>query len=247
MAETGPRTVTLTAAMVTRLHEHARKSVNSSDNTAVAAMRDGIQLAVELLRLPRETPIDPNPGLENRLVEVQGLLDDANRGLAELTAELEIANGSYDQMQTDRNRLRTELQQSQRNLAIALDLAGRAPELRNPQPPPPDQVPEVPEENRRGGSSTKYPDAPMFSGLVRTELRPFVTKLRLKLHFNGDRYPTEQDKLAYAVQRLEDLALAQIIPFVEDHRINLDDVTALITILKMLSETRTEPPPRNES
>jgi len=117
----------------------------------------------------------------------------------------------------------------------AVGMGDYIPERRNPPPPPPDQVPEVPEapeENRRGGSPTKYADAPMFSGLARPELRPFVTKLRLKLHFNDDRYPTEQDKLAYAVQRLEDLALAQIIPFVEDHRINLDNVAALITILE---------------
>jgi len=61
MAETGPRTA------------------NSSDNAAVAAIRDGIQLAVELLLLPEDTPIDPNPGLENRVVEVQGMLDDATK------------------------------------------------------------------------------------------------------------------------------------------------------------------------
>jgi len=61
MAEPVPHTVTLAAAMVARLHEHSQKTVNASDNTAVAAMRDGIHLAAELLRLPGELPVvNPN-------------------------------------------------------------------------------------------------------------------------------------------------------------------------------------------
>jgi len=221
-----PRTITLAAELIDRFTRHARKDVNASGNSAVATMREGIQLAMELCRRPAETPSDPNPNLENRLVDMQALLDGAER-------EVEIANGNYEQMRAERDRLQNELQQSQRNLTQALALATRAPEQR---PPPPPQVEEVPrpehEVNRPVGQSTKYPDAPMFSGRVRTELRPFIAKLRLKLHFNRDRYSGEQDKLAYAVQRLEDLALAQIIPFVANHRIDLPDVDALITILE---------------
>ena len=231
MAEPGaptnkPRTITLAAELIDRFTRHTQKNVNASGNSAVTTMREGIQLAMELCRRPAETPIDPNPNLENRLVEMQALLDGAER-------EVEIANDSHEQMRAERDRLQNELQQSQQNLTQALALATRAPEQ---HPPPPPQVEEVPrperEVNRPVGQSTKYPDAPMFSGRVRTELREFITKLRLKLHFNHDRYPGEQDKLACTVQRLEDLALAQIIPFVADHRINLPDIAALITILE---------------
>jgi len=87
-------------------------------------MRGGIQLAAELLRLPGEPlVVNPNPHLESRVVELQGILDLAGR-------ELEISNDSYDQMQADRDRLGAELLQSQRNLANALDLAAHPPDHR---------------------------------------------------------------------------------------------------------------------
>src|SRR6266516_122062 len=60
--------------------------------------------------------------------------------------------------------------------------------------------------------SEKLPDPPMFGG-IRKELRPFVTKLRLKLSVNADRFPTEQDKLSYAMSRLYGDAARTIDPF----------------------------------
>ncbi len=60
--------------------------------------------------------------------------------------------------------------------------------------------------------SEKLPDPPMFGG-IRKELRPFVTKLRLKLSVNADRFPTEQDKLSYAMSRLDGDAARTIDPF----------------------------------
>ena len=199
----GPRTVTLTAAMVIRLQEHSRKNLDAADSAAVAVIREGIQLAVELLRLPSETPIDPNPDLEHQLVDVRGQLDQAEENLR-------IADAEFDA------------------LAMAVRVLGNP----SPLPPQPEQYRPKPEADCPAARSTKYPDPPMFSGRDCTQLRPFIAKLRLKLYFNRDWYVTEQQRLEYAIKRLEDLALGQILPYVEEHHLRLKNLAALITILE---------------
>ena len=62
----------------------------------------------------------------------------------------------------------------------------------------------------------------------RNKLRPFLTQLRLKAAL----YPDNQSKLRYAVSLLEDRALDQITPHIEDDRIDLDDLAELIDILE---------------
>lgn len=61
--------------------------------------------------------------------------------------------------------------------------------------------------------SDKIPDPPMFDG-NKTKLREFVTKLRLKMIGNADRYPTTQEKLVYAANRLEGTAMDQVMPYI---------------------------------
>ena len=60
--------------------------------------------------------------------------------------------------------------------------------------------------------SEKLPDPPMFDG-NRNDLRPFVTKLRLKLSTNHDRYPTEASKISYGMSRLSKDAARTMDPF----------------------------------
>ena len=62
----------------------------------------------------------------------------------------------------------------------------------------------------------------------RDKLCPFLTQLRLKAAL----YPDDQSKLCYAVSLLEDRALDQITPHIEDDRIDLDDLAELIGILE---------------
>ena len=62
----------------------------------------------------------------------------------------------------------------------------------------------------------------------RGKLRPFLTQLRLKVAL----YPDDQSKLRYVVSLLEDRALDQITPHIEDDRIDLDDLAELIGILE---------------
>jgi hypothetical protein len=65
----------------------------------------------------------------------------------------------------------------------------------------------------------KYPDPPMFDG-NRKDLRPFITKLRLKLQMNDDRYPTERNKVAYGMSRLSGNAARTADPFYRNGTLN---------------------------
>ena len=49
--------------------------------------------------------------------------------------------------------------------------------------------------------SEKLPDPLMFDG-NQNDLYPFITKLRLKLSINHDRYPTEASKVSYGISHL---------------------------------------------
>src|SRR5437667_4354291 len=78
--------------------------------------------------------------------------------------------------------------------------------------------------------SEKFPDPPMFSG-NRKELRPFITKLRLKLERNADRFPTDTDKVSYGISRLEGDAAATIDPSYRNGA--LTDLETLVKLLEM--------------
>ena len=81
------------------------------------------------------------------------------------------------------------------------------------------------------GQGDKVPDAPMFNG-SRAKFRGFAAQLRLKLFSDPRRYPTPALRTAYAFNRLEDRALEQILPYVSEAGIALDDVEDLIRVLQ---------------
>ena len=58
-----------------------------------------------------------------------------------------------------------------------------------------------PEPTAAPQRSEKLPDPPVFTG-KRRELRSFLSRLRNKLTSNADRYPTEANRLYYALSRL---------------------------------------------
>jgi hypothetical protein len=78
--------------------------------------------------------------------------------------------------------------------------------------------------------SEKHPDPDRFNG-TRAKLRGFLGQLRLKV---GDRsrFPTDQDQLQYAANRLEGAALDQILLYLKDNHVNLDNLAVLICILE---------------
>jgi retrotransposon gag protein len=70
--------------------------------------------------------------------------------------------------------------------------------------------------------SEKFPDPPMFNG-TRKDLRPFVTKLRLKLSVNKDRFPTEESQVSYGIARLDGDAARTMDPFFRNGTFNTFD------------------------
>ena len=76
---------------------------------------------------------------------------------------------------------------------------------------------------------SKMSDPEMFNG-NRDKLRPFLTKLRLKLA-EPNAFRDEQARLRYIVGRLEGNALNQVISFVTADGINFADTEALISHL----------------
>jgi Retrotransposon gag protein len=85
------------------------------------------------------------------------------------------------------------------------------------------------------GSSThrreKIPDPPKYSG-DRAGLRPFLTHLLLKLSSDHDLFPDEQNKMAYAIGRLEGSAFNHLLPYVQPTRVSLESVESFFEVLE---------------
>ena len=82
-----------------------------------------------------------------------------------------------------------------------------APPLPPTTPPPPPPAPPA-----QPTKSERLPDPEKFTG-KRNELRPFLAQLRNKLEGNSDRYPSDQERLRYALSRLSGDAAIMIETF----------------------------------
>ena len=124
------------------------------------------------------------------------------------TLHLAEENDLYQQRVTTLTQELTDARDVSRALAAA---AGNAPAALREKP-----------EN--------MPDPVKFHG-ARSELRPFLVQLKIKLAANAARFPTAQHALGYAVGLLGGTALAQLIPYVNGAMINLPDMDAFYAIL----------------
>jgi hypothetical protein len=80
--------------------------------------------------------------------------------------------------------------------------------------------------------STRFPDAPMFSGEKPDTLRPFKTQLRLKIAAQPTQFLEPQSQLRYAFSRLEGPALALVNSYVlPDNTIGLESLNELLAHL----------------
>ncbi len=135
---------------------------------------------------------------------------------------MEATNLTPDVIQTlfdTINELRAEVADLKASRAPTPSRDGNMP------PPPP-----LPVDPVSASKSEKFPDPPMFNG-TRKELRPFITKLRLKLERNADRFPTDADKVSYGISRLEGDAAITIDPFYRNG--TLPNLSTLISLLEM--------------
>lgn len=82
--------------------------------------------------------------------------------------------------------------------------------------------------------SERLPDPPMFTG-KKKELSLFLTKLRLKLRGNADRFPDEASRLIYAHSRLDSDPATLINPLMES------DITSVDHLIRFLEATYGDP------
>ena len=112
---------------------------------------------------------------------------------------------ALEQQETRHQKMIEALQEEVRSLKIAtLEPQDQTPFpepfTRNASPEPAIVTPPV-EPTTASQRSEKLPDPPVFTG-KRRELRSFLSRLRNKLTGNADRYPTEANRLYYALSRL---------------------------------------------
>ncbi|WP_375449176.1 hypothetical protein [uncultured Nostoc sp.] len=84
--------------------------------------------------------------------------------------------------------------------------------------------------------SATHPNPEKFNG-DKKKLEAFLTQLNLKLqrnidHFTGERQNMEQNKLSYAILRLEEDAFMQIEPYVSAENIDFENINQFVKVLK---------------
>jgi len=136
--------------------------------------------------------------LREQLAEIQKSFTDA---LAQNQATL---NQRQAEQETRHRQLIEDLQEEVRTLKMpTLGPQDRTPSpemnTRNASPEP--AVVTHPEPTTAPQRSERLPDPPIFTG-KRRELRSFLSQLKNKLTGNADRYPTEANRLCYALSRL---------------------------------------------
>jgi hypothetical protein len=115
--------------------------------------------------------------------------------------------------------------QMQTLMTVVLSLQQRLAESSSEPTPPPPPV-------QHEQLSAKQPDPDIFYG-DKEKLEPFIALVRLKLTVNRDRYPTEPERVAYAVSRLGGDALNQVAPFI-GRGTDLDALPTLDFIIEIL-------------
>ena len=69
--------------------------------------------------------------------------------------------------------------------------------------------------------SASHPDPEKFDG-TRDKLRPFLAQLRLKLEINEDHFPTDRQKVSYAISRLSGTAMDQVLPMMSAEKLGFE-------------------------
>jgi retrotransposon gag protein len=114
-----------------------------------------------------------------------------------------------------RNEIKAQEERSQQDLATLRaemlntprPLTPGTPNPDLPVPPVPSSTPPIPPMTTTStplvqpSKSERLPDPEKFTG-KRNELRPFLAQLRNKLEGNADRYPSDRERLRYALSRL---------------------------------------------
>ena len=139
---------------------------------------------------PQDLPLEPERPSMNPS-EISGALLALMNELSLLRNEIKAQE---ERSQQDMATLRAEMFSTPRASTPNPDLLVPSLPLTTPPPPPP--APPV-----QPTKSERLPDPEKFTG-KRNELRPFLAQLRNKLEGNSDKYPSDQERLRYALSRL---------------------------------------------
>ena len=150
---------------------------------------------------PQDLPLEPERPSMNPS-EISGALLALMNELSLLRNEIKAQE---ERSQQDMATLRAEMFSTPRASTPNPDLLVPSLPLTTPPPPPP--APPV-----QPTKSERLPDPEKFTG-KRNELRPFLAQLRNKLEGNSDRYPSDQERLRYALSRLSGDAAIMIETF----------------------------------
>ena len=153
---------------------------------------------------PQDLPLEPERPSMNPS-EISGALLALMSELSLLRNEIKAQE---ERSQQDMATLRAEMLSIPRSSTPGIpnpDLL--VPSLPPTTPPPPPPAPPV-----QSTKSERLPDPEKFTG-KRNELRPFLAQLRNKLEGNSDRYPSDQERLRYALSRLSGDAAIMIETF----------------------------------
>ena len=150
---------------------------------------------------PQDLPLEPERPSMNPS-EISGALLALMNELSLLRNEIKAQE---ERSQQDMATLRAEMFSTPRASTPNPNLLVPSLPLTTPPPPPP--APPV-----QPTKSERLPDPEKFTG-KRNELRPFLAQLRNKLEGNSDRYPSDQERLRYALSRLSGDAAIMIETF----------------------------------
>jgi len=182
----------------------ASNVLDTADPTTTQAVTDTVTLLEMLTTAPDQAP---------QVATVTNELANATHQVTTLTNELENATHQVEALsnelacsETAMNMLRAELTKA-KQIAAAL-------------------VQATPDGGRGGSDKQRIPMPEKFDG-TRSKLRAFLTQHRLKVAT----YTDKQAKLRLAIHCLTGDAMDQVQSYVENDKVNLANLAALITIL----------------
>jgi hypothetical protein len=154
---------------------------------------------------------------EQQIQQLRNDLDEARKTPRTVRTDDDLRR-ELDDMTRDAREASEESRNLSTQFANALSLAARA-------------APPAPQEEEDQGQ--KFPDLQDFSGSDRPQLRRWIAQLRMVICYTPRRFPDEQSKMRYAVNRLSGLALNQILQQgQESGEVGLEDLPAFIQLLE---------------
>jgi hypothetical protein len=177
--------------------------------------------------------LNPKDVLEIFRQQMAAMQESFAHALSQSNAKLDQSNAKLDQLAQENAAIRQEIEIIKAASAKTPPRVVLTPVSDDSNQPLPDEVlefgsgskPANPNTPPRLVRSERLPDPPVFTG-KRKDLNSFLRQLKNKLRINQDRYPTEDERLSYAMSRLGGDAANLVEPY------DLSTVQSLIGLLE---------------